>query len=37
MPAVPDRVDPVAEVMTEPLDPAAVMNALEEPRGNGER
>jgi uncharacterized membrane protein len=29
MPAVRDRVDPVAEVMTEPLDPAAVMSALE--------
>jgi uncharacterized membrane protein len=30
MPTVPDRVDRVAEVMTEPLDPEAVMNALEE-------
>lgn len=35
MPAVPDRVDPIAEVMTEPLDPAAVMSALEgSPRGS---
>ena len=29
MPAVPNRVDHVAEVMTEPLDPKVVMNALE--------
>ncbi|HEX8792795.1 MAG TPA: DUF1003 domain-containing protein [Polyangiaceae bacterium] len=30
IPTVPDRVDPVATVMTEPLDPTLVMNALEE-------
>jgi uncharacterized membrane protein len=30
LPSVPDRVDPVAEVMTEPLDPRAVMTALED-------
>ncbi len=29
LPAVPDRVDPEAQVMTEPLDPAAVITALE--------
>jgi uncharacterized membrane protein len=29
IPAVPDRVDREAQVMTEPLDPAAVMTALE--------
>ncbi len=32
LPAVPDRVDRVAEGMTEPLDPRAVMNALEHTR-----
>jgi uncharacterized membrane protein len=30
LPSVPNRVDPVAEVMTEPLDPRAVMTALED-------
>jgi uncharacterized membrane protein len=39
MPAVPDRVDRVAEVMTTPLDPNAVMTALVEtfdPRANAD-
>lgn len=30
IPTVPNRVDKVAEVMTEPLDPRAVMTALED-------
>lgn len=29
IPSVPDRVDPIAEVMTEPLDPHAVVTAME--------
>jgi len=30
IPTVPDRVDLVAEVMTEPIDPKAVMTAIED-------
>lgn len=30
LPAVPDRVDPVAESMTEPVDPQVVLTVIEE-------
>lgn len=37
MPSVPDRVDPVAEGMTEPLDPEVVLTVLEDgSRGRGQ-